>query len=78
MFKFRIKEWLYERVLSVYFVWVNHITDTLDKESTSKTIEIKEQIVVTLEKEKKRQCRKFCGVISIKEGIEQKDEPDGS
>lgn len=38
----------------MYFVWVNHITDTLDKESTSKTIEIKEQIVVTLEKEKKR------------------------
>lgn len=66
-------------MLSVYFVWINHIPETLAKEITLKTIETKEQIVVALEiRGGERKFRKYCGITNIKEGIKQKDESDGS
>lgn len=43
-----------------------------------KTAETKEQIGVALEIGKNRECRKYCGTTNMKEGIEQKDESDGS
>lgn len=54
MFKFRIKEWLDERDISIYFVRLDHIVETSGKEITLKTIELKKQIGVALELDKKR------------------------